>query len=734
MANALAAETSPYLRQHQDNPVDWLPWGATALGRARDEDKPLLVSIGYSACHWCHVMERESFEDPEVAAAHERALRLREGRPRGATRRRRHLHGGGAGDDGPRRLAAQRLLHARPGAVLRRDLLPADAAPGHAGLAAGARGDRRRVADPARRDPRSRATRSPSAWAARRCWSPRASRSRRRPRRGGRHPARPVRLDPGRLRRRAEVPAVLGAAVPARPRRARDVPADAAVDGRRRDQRPDRRRLRPLRGRQHLDRAALREDALRQRAARPGVPARVARERRPGAAPDVRGDARVRPARAARPGGRLLLAPSTPTPRARRASSTSGRSTTASTRSSRPTRRRRSSGSAPRRRATSRARTSSSPAARSPPPEQRARIRGAADGGRARSACGRGSTTSGSLAWNALALGTLAEAGARLGREDLLDAARANAEFLLGTMRDDTGPAAAHVGRDDGEAQRLPRGPRVPARGAARPLRGDVRAALVRRRPGDRRHDDRALRRSRAGRLLLHRPTTTSSSSRGARTSRTTPSRRARRARRSGSCASPPSPARTTYERARALGRSSSCGVFAPRHPQAFGHLLLALAFALHPPREVALAGEGREALERVMRERLWPARRAGRGRRRGCGRRAAAGGPHARSTAARPPTCASGSRASGRSRTPATSRRCSPPASARSRWRSRSPRASRAPRSLRRRAAWPARSRPSCARRPPPVMRTPGTGSPASVTVTFAPETLIVRPGSTRS
>ena len=68
MANALAAETSPYLRQHQDNPVDWLPWGDTALRRARDEDKPLLVSIGYSACHWCHVMERESFEDPVVAA------------------------------------------------------------------------------------------------------------------------------------------------------------------------------------------------------------------------------------------------------------------------------------------------------------------------------------------------------------------------------------------------------------------------------------------------------------------------------------------------------------------------------------------------------------------------------------------------------------------------------------------------------------------------------------------
>ena len=68
MPNRLAAETSPYLRQHRDNPVDWYPWGEEALGRARREQRPLLVSIGYSACHWCHVMERESFEDPEIAA------------------------------------------------------------------------------------------------------------------------------------------------------------------------------------------------------------------------------------------------------------------------------------------------------------------------------------------------------------------------------------------------------------------------------------------------------------------------------------------------------------------------------------------------------------------------------------------------------------------------------------------------------------------------------------------
>ena len=68
MPNALAGETSPYLLQHRDNPVDWLPWGQEALRRSRDLDRPLLVSIGYSVCHWCHVMERECFEDPEIAA------------------------------------------------------------------------------------------------------------------------------------------------------------------------------------------------------------------------------------------------------------------------------------------------------------------------------------------------------------------------------------------------------------------------------------------------------------------------------------------------------------------------------------------------------------------------------------------------------------------------------------------------------------------------------------------
>ena len=65
--NRLAEETSPYLRQHKDNPVDWYPWGEEAFARAKAEDKPVMLSVGYSACHWCHVMAHESFEDPETA-------------------------------------------------------------------------------------------------------------------------------------------------------------------------------------------------------------------------------------------------------------------------------------------------------------------------------------------------------------------------------------------------------------------------------------------------------------------------------------------------------------------------------------------------------------------------------------------------------------------------------------------------------------------------------------------
>ena len=66
--NKLAQSTSPYLLQHANNPVDWYPWGSEAIEKAKAEDKPIFLSIGYAACHWCHVLAHESFENPETAA------------------------------------------------------------------------------------------------------------------------------------------------------------------------------------------------------------------------------------------------------------------------------------------------------------------------------------------------------------------------------------------------------------------------------------------------------------------------------------------------------------------------------------------------------------------------------------------------------------------------------------------------------------------------------------------
>src|SRR5512143_1841203 len=68
MTNHLAGANSPYLLQHAENPVEWYPWGSEALEKARTENKPIFLSIGYAACHWCHVMAHESFEDPGTAA------------------------------------------------------------------------------------------------------------------------------------------------------------------------------------------------------------------------------------------------------------------------------------------------------------------------------------------------------------------------------------------------------------------------------------------------------------------------------------------------------------------------------------------------------------------------------------------------------------------------------------------------------------------------------------------
>ena len=83
--NRLLSDSSPYLVQHAHNPVDWYPWGAEAFAVAKQENKPIFLSVGYSTCHWCHVMERESFDNEEIAAflnEHFVAIKLdREQRP-----------------------------------------------------------------------------------------------------------------------------------------------------------------------------------------------------------------------------------------------------------------------------------------------------------------------------------------------------------------------------------------------------------------------------------------------------------------------------------------------------------------------------------------------------------------------------------------------------------------------------------------------------------------------------
>ena len=123
-ANRLAGETSPYLLQHAHNPVDWYPWGPEAIARAKAEDRPILLSIGYAACHWCHVMERESFEDEDTAALmneHFVCIKVdREERPDLDA----HLHGRGPGHDRQRRLAPDGVPDPGRRAVLRRHVLP----------------------------------------------------------------------------------------------------------------------------------------------------------------------------------------------------------------------------------------------------------------------------------------------------------------------------------------------------------------------------------------------------------------------------------------------------------------------------------------------------------------------------------------------------------------------------------------------------------------------------------
>ena len=208
MPNRLADETSPYLLQHKDNPVAWQPWGERALAEARERDVPLLVSIGYSACHWCHVMEHESFEDPDVAAymnEHFVCVKVdREERP----------------DVDAIYMDAVQAMTGHGGWPLNAFATPEQVPfyagtyfppvgpPGPAGLETAAGGDRRGVDASGARRSSSRASGSSSTSASARASSP--IRARRSPAcsatavAGDRRPRGPRRR---RLRRRAEVPA-----------------------------------------------------------------------------------------------------------------------------------------------------------------------------------------------------------------------------------------------------------------------------------------------------------------------------------------------------------------------------------------------------------------------------------------------------------------------------------------------------------------------------------------------
>ena len=309
MPNRLAGSTSPYLLQHQDNPVDWQPWGDEAFAEARRRDVPVLVSIGYAACHWCHVMAHESFEDAGDRGLPQRALRRGQGRPRGASRRRRGLHGGDQALTGHGGWPMTVFTTPDGRAVLLRHLLPADAR----GTAC------RRSASCSRR------SRRPGASAATRCVAAgqrivdgagraRPGRCRRRVAAAVRRTARRrgalavlvVRRRTWRVRRRTEVPAVDGARAAAAPprahrrrRRAADGRADLRGDGPRRHLRPARRRLRALLGRRRLGGAALREDVVRQRVAAAGLHPPVAGHRVDAGPAGRPGDRRLDAARAA---------------------------------------------------------------------------------------------------------------------------------------------------------------------------------------------------------------------------------------------------------------------------------------------------------------------------------------------------------------------------------------------------------------------------------------------------
>ena len=286
MPNRLAGETSPYLLQHANNPVDWFPWGPDALARAKLLDRPIFLSIGYAACHWCHVMERESFEDEATARyLNDRFVAIkvdREERPdldqvymaavqamTGGggwpmsvflTPDGRPFYGGTYFPDEPRHgMPSFRQVLEGVDARLARAAPEVEAAGGRLvdGLIEQAKLDGGTDdPTPALLDAATAAIEA-SFDSANGGW--------------GRAPKFPQPMTIEYLLRRH--------LATGDPRPLADRPALARCDGRRRPARPARRRLPPLLDGRALAGAALRADALRQRPARAGLPARVGADR-----------------------------------------------------------------------------------------------------------------------------------------------------------------------------------------------------------------------------------------------------------------------------------------------------------------------------------------------------------------------------------------------------------------------------------------------------------------------
>ena len=326
MTNRLAQETSPYLLQHRDNPVDWYPWGEEALARARAEDKPILLSVGYSACHWCHVMERESFEDQETAAyMNEHFVNIkvdREERP----------------DVDAIYMEAVQSITGQGGWPMTVFLDP-EGVPFYGGTYFPPDEGRgmpsfRMVMEAVidaferkREEIRERAGETPARLGAVGLVGPGAERPE-----AAQLAEAIEKLCAGADRKHGGFggapkfpPASALELLMARGEREHRR-AHARRDAGRRHLRPARRRLRPLRGRRRLARPPLREDALRQRPAGARLPARLAASATSATAASARRRWTGCCARCAAPRA-ASTRPSTPTPRARRAGSTSGRRT-----------------------------------------------------------------------------------------------------------------------------------------------------------------------------------------------------------------------------------------------------------------------------------------------------------------------------------------------------------------------------------------------------------------------